>query len=230
MRISKIIRPLIYLSIIALFLLSVRARQEAISLKRAAEPVSYISEIKKHGRPVTVEIVKGGSFRVTEKLTVTPVTETGFEGYVTRKTADRIKEGSKVNVLDERSVARGKVSSVGRDVDILSGLYRVTVDFEGPVACDNGKLLIEVEISETEDVLAVPNEALEIVRGKFYVWKLDDGKAYMREVELSAREGRSSIIGAGLNNGDMIVVTGQSQLHEGDKVRVIGNSGRGRGE
>jgi hypothetical protein len=46
------------------------------------------------------------------------------------------------------------------------------------------------------------------------------------EVKLATRSGYSSIVSEGLNKDDILIVTGQSVLEEGERVRIIDNKNR----
>ncbi len=54
-----------------------------------------------------------------------------------------------------------------------------------------------------------------------YVYLYKDGKAQYQEVNLGIRLGDEYEILSGLNNGDKIIVAGQSKLSDGDEVTVI---------
>lgn len=214
-------RTLIYILCVAALIISVLVRRVEVNKERAAIPISYIGEIEKYGKPVTVVTIRPSVFEIKEKFTVVPVNEKQFEGYVTRKIASSLKEGQIINALNGHSGKAGSIVYVSPEVDMMSGLYRVEIEFDEPVICKKGKLLVESGIGEEKDIIEVSNDALYSEQGRFYLWKVADGKAHKTEVVLSARGGYSSIVNKGLNKDDVIVITGQSRLEEGDRVRII---------
>jgi len=113
---------------------------------------------------------------------------------------------------------------------MMSGLYHLEIEFSEPIICNSGKLLVETKVGERKDIVEVPNDVLQTEQSKFYLWKVIDGKAHREEVELSERNGYSSIVQSGLNQEDILVVTGQSQLDEGDRVRIMNNKDKSQGE
>jgi hypothetical protein len=220
------LRIFVYLFCLLFLLISVALRRTVINRQRAADPVSYITELRKHGKPVTVVRVKSEIFNVKEKFTVVPIEDAKFEGYVTREMAASLKEGQTVNVLNGYSGITGKISYLSLEVDMMSGLYHLEIEFEESIMCDSGKLLVETTVGEHKDIIEVPNDVLQIEKGKFYLWKVIDGKAHQEEVVLSARSGYSSIVRSGLNREDILVITGQAQLDEGDRVRIMNNNNK----
>lgn len=218
-------RTIVYVLCFAALLVSVAARRHVITRQRTDVPISFITETKKYGKPVTTLEVRGRTFHAKEKFTVTPLSDTDFEGYVTRNVASSLKEGQKVNCLDSHTGKTGKISFLDPKVDMMSGLYKLKIKFEEPLVCKNGKLLVETEVAEKKDIIEVPNDALDTAGKDFFIWKVVDGKAKKEKVELSARSGYSSIVMSGLAAGDILVVSGQSQLEEGDSVRMVDHSG-----
>jgi HlyD family secretion protein len=214
-------KALVYMLCLIFLIISVMLRQKVINRQRGATPVSYISEINKHGKPVMVASVKSKVFNVKKKFTIVPLEEKKFEGYVTREMASSLKVGQPVNALNGNSSITGKISHLSTEVDMMSGLYYLEVEFERPVICDSGKLLVETKVGEQRNIIEVPNDVLQTDNGRFFLWKIIDGKAYRKEVELSDRSGYSSIVKTGLNKEDVFVVTGQSQLENGDRVRIM---------
>lgn len=224
---GRVARILVYALCFTGLIVSVMVRRSVISGYRDDIPVSFITEVKKHGKPVTAVEIKGKTFYAKEKFTVVPLSDTDFEGYVTRNVALSMKEGQKVNSLNGQSGKTGKIFFLSAEMDMMSGLYRVEVKFEEPVCCGNGKLLVETEVAEKRDIIEAPNDALETENEKFFVWKIIDGKASRKQVELSARSGYSSIVLNGLEAEDILIVSGQSQLEEGDSVRVVNSNFKG---
>jgi len=174
--------------------------------------------------------VKNEIFNVKEKFTVVPLKDREFMGYVTRRMASSLKEGQTVNALNGHSGKTGKISYLSPEVDMMSGLYPVEIEFEELIMCDNGKLQVEVNVGEQKNIIEVPNDVLHTEQTRFYLWKVIDGEAHREEVELSSRSGYSSIVRSGLDMGDILVVTGQSQLDDGDRVRIMNDNDKSQGE
>ncbi|MFA6637173.1 MAG: hypothetical protein WCV56_08775 [Candidatus Omnitrophota bacterium] len=214
-------RIFLYILCIVSLVVSVIIRRIEVSKERAAEATSYIVEVEKYGKPVTVTTIKPSVFEMKEKFTVVPVSERKFEGFVTRKIASGLREGQVVTALHGCSRNTGRIVYISSEMDMMAGLYKVEIEFNEAILCEKGKLLVETRIGREEDVIEISNDVLYSDRGRFYLWKLIDDKAYKEEVILSARNGYSSIVKEGLKGDEIVVVTGQSQLVEGDRVRVI---------
>src|SRR5690606_28202657 len=81
---------------------------------------------------------------------------------------------------------------------------------------------VNVETGRRARALVVPNDALAAVEGdRATVWRVADGRATRRQVELGLRGLTSTEIAAGLQSGDWILADGAAQVSEGDRVRVV---------
>jgi len=214
-------RTFVYILCVVVLIVSVALRRAAVNRERAATPASYITEIGKYGKPVTVITVEPAVFGMKRKFTVIPVSKTKFEGYVTRGMASILRQGQIVDTLNGQSGKAGWISYLSPEMDMMSGLYKLEVEFGRPVICEKGKLLVEASIDEKKNIIEVPNDALDTEQGRFYLWKVIKGKAHKVEVDLSARSGYSSIVSKGLSKDDILIITGRSRLEEGDKVRIM---------
>ncbi len=77
----------------------------------------------------------------------------------------------------------------------------------------------------TEKHIVVPDKAIVKMQGSgkrfVYVYK-DNGTVAYTEVELGMRLGDRYEILSGLNDGDQVVIAGQSKLSDGAKVKLKG--------
>jgi membrane fusion protein (multidrug efflux system) len=76
-------------------------------------------------------------------------------------------------------------------------------------------------LDERADVLVVPFEAVLRIRDRRCVYKVQDGKAVLADVEAGLRHDDVVEIVSGLAEGDEIVVDGLHRLADGAAVRVV---------
>ena len=67
---------------------------------------------------------------------------------------------------------------------------------------------------------AVPDEALVVKDGKYWVALVDDGKAKFAEVELGTNDGRTLRITKGLNGGETLILSPPMELEDGMMVQT----------
>ena len=77
----------------------------------------------------------------------------------------------------------------------------------------------EIILSEKENVLVIPTEAL-VQREKNFVWTVDsEGKARKKEVDVGLSTDEEVEIINGLEEGEEVVSKGAIGLKEGQKIR-----------
>jgi membrane fusion protein (multidrug efflux system) len=82
---------------------------------------------------------------------------------------------------------------------------------------------LEVQLSEREHALVVPESAVLVDQQGSFVWRIgNDGKAMRAPVEIGLRKAARVEITSGLGAGDRIVSAGTSKVTEGAEVRVAG--------
>ena len=83
---------------------------------------------------------------------------------------------------------------------------------------------MDVDISSravlARNVILVPVAAVNVRRGRAYVWVVRQGRAEQREVEAGRRTYETMAITSGLRAGDLVVVTGQAGLRSGGRVAI----------
>jgi membrane fusion protein (multidrug efflux system) len=84
---------------------------------------------------------------------------------------------------------------------------------------------LEVQLSEREQALVVPDSAVLVDQTGPFVWRIgSDGKAMRAPVEIGLRKAARVEITSGLEAGDRIVSAGTSKVTEGAEVAVAGKA------
>jgi RND family efflux transporter MFP subunit len=119
------------------------------------------------------------------------------------------------------------VRDVGVKADEKTGSFPVILRMENPDSGTGDRILragMDVTVSFTRidlrDVLVLPSSALlrEVDRSLAFV--VEDGVARRRNVTLGPEYDGNSIVTGGLEEGGVVVVVGQRQLRDGDKVEL----------
>ena len=211
-------KAVVYTFIIAGCLVSVPLRIWQVERDRAREIVSMYDEWKRNGKPVEVMSVEAKDVPVYAQFTVRSVDAQRASGFVTGDVKNVLKEGQEV--YDEnKSAVCAAVTAVGKDLDIDTGMFAVSVEFNKPV--EPGRLFVVCCHTATlKNALAVPNEVLDIDNGDYFVWKAENGLAKRYKVIVGSRNGYGAIITEGVHSGDTVIISGQSLLAQNDKLLV----------
>lgn len=151
---------------------------------------------------------------------------------IPEKFIDRVQKGQALEVLVDALPGKpfsAQVDAVNPQVDSSgrSALLR------GRIANPEGKLKpgmfarVKLILSERDNALVIPEEAIVPQGSKATVWKMVDGKALRTEVKTGLRRDAKVEVVEGLQLGDMIVTAGQVRLtKDGTAIRIAQGSGQ----
>lgn len=141
-----------------------------------------------------------------------------------------VKRGDEVSVTFDAlrgETFSGSISFVGSAVDAASRTFPVEFRLENPGERIKPEMVAAVSIQSgvIPDALVAPQEALVRVEGGYIAFVLEDqgGELFARQRALvlgPSQRNRVSVT-SGLTAGDRLVVVGQTQLADGDRVRVV---------
>ena len=213
-------RKTIYLIIIILSLASVPLRIHAVKAARGKTIVSFYGEWKKAGKPVEVRVIKAGDVSVYAQFTVRIVDGRVARGFVTGEVKNALQEGQEIYDPEDRFVVSARLKSIGAELDMDAGMFPVEVEFDK--SRDPGvAFVVCAHTSTLHNVLAVPNEVLDIAGDEYFIWKDENGLAKKRKVVIRLRNGYGAIISEGLQSGDKVIFSGQSMLEDNDRLLVV---------
>jgi len=220
------LRTKIYAGIAIFSAFSVLIRIILVQIDRSSPIVSFVSEWGKYGKPVIVEEIKADDIPVYTKFTVTGSSDRSASGFVTADIKDNLKEGQEVYFTDNGGTPCGKISNIGRELDISTGMFPVEMEFNASVAALGSISVVFAHTSILQNVLVVPNEILDISGDNFYLWEVDDGRAKKVQVKIASRDSYGAVIAEGIQAGDLIIFSGQSQLKNNAPVDILNNGGK----
>jgi RND family efflux transporter MFP subunit len=151
-----------------------------------------------------------------------------FEARVDESDIAKIKTGDRAVIeLDAFSeeTFEGVVSKIDFEASATSGggtVYKAWIAFPGR---HNGFRLgmngeADIHLNTINNALLVPLTALYEKEGKTHVWKVEVGRVKMVEVVVGQTNDESAQIISGLNENDLIVVSGLNLLEEGQKINL----------
>jgi len=141
-----------------------------------------------------------------------------------------VQTGAAVNVsLDvlNDQVLSGTISFVGAAVDQLSRTFPVEFTIPNPEDRIKPEMVANVSIvrRQREEVIVVPQEALVRVEDGYVVFVAegtgDNAVARVRSVERGTAQNNRVVIENGLTAGEQLIVVGQQQVEDGDRIRII---------
>lgn len=124
----------------------------------------------------------------------------------------------------------GSISFVGSAIDSESRTFPIEVELENVGRDLKPQMVAQLHITRErlDDVIVVPRSAVlrdELGNAVFVVHSGDRiSSAERRSVVLGPSYGSNVVITSGLSGGDEIVVAGQTNLTDGDSVRVVARS------
>ena len=202
----------------------VSSAQSQLASTRVVAPFSGVveaqlqeaGELASPGQPV-VRLVGAGSVKVTAG--------------VPERYAGEIEQGTQVEVSPNAYAVEprgGRVSFVGAAIDTQSRTFPIEVSVENADRSLKPSMVVRLNVTREilDDVIVVPNTA--VVRDErgtsvFVVAQDTAGTVARRQpVELGPDAGETVVVRSGLDAGDRVIVSGASDLAEGERVRVTG--------
>lgn len=125
---------------------------------------------------------------------------------------------------DRQLLASGELASMDNRIDTATGTVRLKARFENTDSQLFPQQFVNVrlQLAVLENVLKVPNDALQFGNQGRFVWVIDeDDKAQMQQVEPGVGDAEFTLVDEGLEAGQRVVVEGVDRLKNGSKVEII---------
>jgi len=133
------------------------------------------------------------------------------------------------DVFPDREI-RGQVQFVGTNVDQQSRTFPVELTFQDPSGMIKPMMVANVQVERltVEGAVVVPQGAIVRVEEGYVVFVVegegDQAIARSHPVELGPSQSNRVVIRSGLEPGERLVVAGQQQVADGDRVRIVGGA------
>lgn len=132
-----------------------------------------------------------------------------------------------VSLADDPSVTvSGRVREVAPQADPVTRTFEVKVSLENPPEAMRLGATVNVTMQTTQaPVIEIPASALTRSNQQPAVWVVDPAAftVALRPIEIERHGEYLVAVADGLGAGDIVVTAGVQALHEGQKVRLIGN-------
>jgi membrane fusion protein (multidrug efflux system) len=149
-----------------------------------------------------------------------------LEFYIPENWAGKIRKGNRIQ-FTVKAFSEEKFSAIIQFIsptaDPATRNVRMKALVQNPSYRLKPGFFTEVSIPTggNPNALVIPESAIFSQEGKIFIFVIQDGIAHRREVETGMRfEGKVEIL-KGIQKGDRVVTTGQEQLSDGMKVKII---------
>lgn len=149
--------------------------------------------------------------------------------HLPEREAHRVGAGQKATIgVDANTDLRvvGRVVRVSPIVDGATGTIKVTVELETKESAFRPGAFVRVDI-ETDfrtGVILVPKRSIVEEDGEQFIFVVEHGTAHRRRVTLGYENDVDVEVREGVAHGEQVVVAGQGNLREDDKVRQVKGS------
>lgn len=142
-----------------------------------------------------------------------------------------IRQGEKitayVKAIDQK--VTGTVSYVSPIADIQTKNYPIEITLQNEDSAIKPGMIVELYLQATaqgEDVL-IPVDALVKQDEEVFIFVVNGDKAEKRQVTIKEEGSEEVSVVKGLNEGETVVVKGQMNLKDGDKIRIVQGGSNG---
>lgn len=144
---------------------------------------------------------------------------------VEQRDLGKIKIGQKANITVDAypdMVFTGIVEVMNPDAGSASRMFKTKIAIDNTAGDLKPGMFAKVEVvtGESAQILAVPQSALIQKQGISYVYKLENGKAVRKLVEIGEVTGTSIVVKTGLQAGEQVISSNVNRLKDGDAVKV----------
>lgn len=195
---------------------NVRAQLEKKSI---ISPISGIIE-KKH--------VEKGEF-ISPGMPVASIIDISsvkVEAAIAEKDLSYFRKGAEAEIFFnayEGEVFKGKVDYLSPDVDRMAGTFSIEINLDNREKRLKPGMMARVRLVKERcgECLIIPQDAvMDGENGRFLFVVTSDGTARRRVVELGETEDSRVVVTSGLSAGERIVIVGQQDLVDGEKVEI----------
>jgi membrane fusion protein, multidrug efflux system len=158
--------------------------------------------------------------------TVAKIDEMIIKFYVNENEIGDLKVGNKVNVYSEFNSSikvKGTITEVSRSASSDSRSFQVKAKFvntKDHFFKPGMFVKINTVLSTTNDVIAIPNDAIMHTGDQDYVFVVNNGKSFQKNIKEGMTDNNYTEILSGLNVGDTLVEVGMNDLSNGTKVTI----------
>jgi len=148
-----------------------------------------------------------------------------LESGVSEQSIGSLKEGQEVAVTIDALSGHsfvGKLTNISPALDEKTSTYPVKVEIENKDNLIKAGMFgtMEIVTDSHKNALAIPKEAVLQESGSYYAFVAKSGKAVKRAIKLGFSEKEYYEVLQGLETGEQIVIVGNGDLKDGEKVEI----------
>ena len=141
----------------------------------------------------------------------------------------RVRAGQKLAVQawdhgEQTLLAEGELHSLDNQIDVATGTVKLKARFAnaGELLFPNQFVNVRLRVETRRQATLIPSAAVQFgTRGTFVFVLGDDDKVHLRDIQVGASDGATSLIDAGLKVGERLVLEGTDKLKEGSEVQIV---------
>lgn len=142
--------------------------------------------------------------------------------------ATRRGEQLTVRALDRSGLqllATGELTTLDNQIDTTTGTLRVRARFANQdlALFPNQFVNVELRLDTLGGVLTIPSDAVQYGNQRTYVYVVEDGHSYLRDVVLGPAAGDTIVVREGLAEGEQVILEGLDRLRDGKQVILRGD-------
>ncbi|MBQ7535268.1 MAG: efflux RND transporter periplasmic adaptor subunit, partial [Stomatobaculum sp.] len=148
----------------------------------------------------------------------------------TERIRNYMQEGDPLDVEKDGNTYSGVVNEISTMAEESTGLYKVKAGLTGNTSLPTGSRVKLIITSQKADhVMTIPVDAVYYENSEPYVYVYNEGTVARKDIETGIFDSTRMEVKSGLTAKDMVVKSWSSELYDGAKVRLPGESGGGRG-
>jgi len=181
----------------------ITAPSAGVVSRRWAEPGAVIAE----SSPV-LSIANGNLMKLAGRIT-------GAHGALLREGLSAVVlAGESIDGIVSRVISSGEKNDASAEVEIQ--LKTAVSRFRFGTAADG-----VITLERTGEILRIPQSAIIASAGRYFLYKLTEGRALRQEVRLGATEGKEVVVEQGVSSSDLVIVDNLQSLKPASRVRAL---------
>lgn len=144
----------------------------------------------------------------------------------------KVRAGQKLLVQawnrdEQQLLAEGELHSLDNQIDLATGTVKLKARFSnaGEQLFPNQFVNVRLRVETHRQATLIPSAAVQFgTRGTFVFLLGDDDKVQLRDIQVAASNGATSLIESGLDVGERLVLEGTDKLKDGSEVQIIGDT------
>lgn len=194
-----------------------------------AQQIAFNNTIVKapiSGIVTAVNVVEGGLATASAPMaTIVDISVLEINTSINEMQVEKISVGQEVEI----SVPAAGDKVFNGKIDFISPVMNQTKSYPVKITLDNSKgelkagmyAKIGLTTDVLQDVVKVPRKAVITRDNESKVFVVEEGRAVMKKVTIGMNNGTEVEITSGLNPGEILVITGNEDLVDGDLVTIV---------